>query len=381
MSKPLYQCLVFGTPSAAQLRALEGSLAAAIADFGIKLGDDIVLTQGFGADFSELVSTAAIFFGAPGAELPEYANLARLSIPILPLVSSLGVARAELPTCLQSINAMALDAADPQLVKPTMVALQCLGLLPAQRRVFLSYRRDDSRDVAVQLFEALSARQFDVFLDTHSIATGADFQSMLWHRLCDSDVLVMLDTPGYFESRWTGAEWNRAIAKSISILQVVWPGHAQSRYSKLATPLLLQPDGLDGARLSEASVNRLALELETLRSKSIAIRHASIAGNLQTAVEDLGGSIEGIGQRRSIAFKLPSGATLVAYPNVGVPTAVTLHEATHDADNRPAVVVYDHVGLSDQWMTHIAWLRSNFTAVKWLKSREACWELGDLQGL
>jgi len=41
--------------------------------------------------------------------------------------------------------------------------------LPAQRRVFVSYRRNESRDAAVQLFEELSARQFDVFLDTHSV--------------------------------------------------------------------------------------------------------------------------------------------------------------------------------------------------------------------
>jgi hypothetical protein len=363
------------------MRALESTLKTAVADFGIKIDDGIVLTQGFGNGFSEFVATVAIYFGAAGAELPEHSKLVRLSIPIVPLVSSVKVVSAELPICLRSINAMALDPADPELVKPTMVALQCLGLLPVQRRVFLSYRRDESRDVAVQLFEALSSKQFDVFLDTHSVAAGVDFQSMLWHRLCDSDVLVMLDTPGYFESRWTDAEWGRAIAKHISILQVVWPGHVQSRHSKLATPLLLQPDGLDGTLLTEASVERLALELETLRSKSIAIRHASIAGSLQNAVEDLGGSIEGIGQRRSIVLKLPSGAALVAYPSVGVPTAVTLHEAVHDADTRPAIVVYDHVGLSDQWVTHIDWLRSNFTAVKWLKSREACWGLADMHGL
>src|SRR5262249_25131364 len=57
---------------------------------------------------------------------------------------------------------------------------------------------------------SMSARHFDVFLDTHSVSVAADFQAALWHRLCDSDVLVMLDTPDYFASRWTTAEWGRA---------------------------------------------------------------------------------------------------------------------------------------------------------------------------
>ena len=84
-------------------------------------------------------------------------------------MSSLNNVSAELPECLRPINAMALAPGDSSLAKPVGAALQCLGLLPAQRRVFVSYRRNESRDAAVQLFEELSARQFDVFLDTHSV--------------------------------------------------------------------------------------------------------------------------------------------------------------------------------------------------------------------
>lgn len=141
---------------------------------------------------------------------------------------------------------MAQSPDDLNMVKPAGVALQCLGLLPEQRRVFISYKRDDSRDVAVQLFEELSARQFDVFLDTHSVGVAVDFQAMLWHRLCDSDVVVMLDTPGFFDSRWSRAEWGRATDKHISILQVLWPGHKPSRFSALATSMPLAYGDLVG---------------------------------------------------------------------------------------------------------------------------------------
>jgi hypothetical protein len=37
---------------------------------------------------------------------------------------------------------------------------------------------------------------------------------------------VMLDTPTYFESKWTRQELGRARAKEIHVLRVVWPDHS-----------------------------------------------------------------------------------------------------------------------------------------------------------
>lgn len=381
MPTPLYQCLIFGKPTPEQVAAFSGTITEVMDDFSLKPGEHFSITKGFGDEFVETAPAVAVFFGGAGAELPEHANLLRLSIPVVPLVSNVANVSAELPESLRPINALALPPDDAKLVKPASVALQCLGLLPVQRRVFVSYRRNESRDAAVQLFEELSARQFDVFLDTHSVGAASDFQAMLWHRLCDSDVVVMLDTPGFFESRWTRAEWGRATDKHISILQVLWPGHKASRYSALATPMSLVDGDLVDGQLTQAIVESIALNVEVLRSKSVALRHANIAGHIRTAIERLGGSVEAVGQRRSLVLKLPSGVPLVAHPAVGIPTAVTLHEAVRDGDPRRAIVVYDHVGLSEQWMTHLGWLGTNFNAVKWIKSRQAGWELAELEEL
>lgn len=356
MPAPLYQCLIFGKPTPEQVTALSATITKTMGDFGLKLGEDFSITEGFGDGFAETAPAVAVFFGGAGAELPEHANLLRLSIPVVPLVSSVANVSAELPECLRPLNALALTPDDTHLVKPAGVALQCLGLLPVQRRVFVSYRRNESRDAAVQLFEELSARQFDVFLDTHSVGAATDFQTMLWHRLCDSDVVVMLDTPGFFESRWTRTEWGRATDKNISILQVLWPGHKASRFSALATPMTLVDTDIVGGQLTQAIVEAIALQVEVLRSKSVALRHANITGHLRSSIEKMGGSVEGVGQRRSLVLKMPSGEPLVAHPSVGVPTAVTLHDAVRDGDPRRAILVYDHVGLSEQWMSHLDWL-------------------------
>lgn len=381
MPAPLYQCLIFGKPTPEQVTALSATIVNAMEDFGLKLGEHFTITEGYGNHFVETAPAVAMFFGAASSTLPEHPNLLRLSIPVVPLVSHLDNVSTELPECLRPINALVLTAGDANLAKPASAALQCLGLLPAQRRVFVSYRRTDSRDAALQLFEELSARQFDVFLDTHSVGVATDFQAMLWHRLCDSDVVVMLDTPGFFESRWTRAEWGRATDKNISMLQVLWPGHKPSRYSTLATPMQLDEGDLVDKRFTRPVVETIALQVEVLRSKSVAVRHANIAGHLRSSIERLGGTVEGVGQRRTILLNMPSGKPLVAHPSVGVPTAVTLHEAVRDGDSRPAVVVYDHVGLSQDWMTHLEWLGTNFKPVKWIRSRQAGWDLSELEDI
>ncbi|GLS05406.1 hypothetical protein GCM10007860_25580 [Chitiniphilus shinanonensis] len=375
----LYQCLLLGSPTDLQTSVFSATLDECLGLFGLLHGRDYTIDRGITADFSDTTATVAVFFGSEGAEYPEAARLAKLGVPIVPIISAAARVSAELPSELRSINAMFHDPADAGLRRVVTAALQCLGLLPPQRRVFVSYRREESADVALQLYEALSARHFDVFLDTHSVSVAADFQAALWHRLCDSDVLVMLDTPGYFVSRWTTAEWGRAIAKHISMLQLVWPDHTPVRESHLATSKKLTKTDFNGTRLTPAAVADIALELERVRSVSVALRHSNMVGTLRTAIQDLGGSVEGVGQKRSVILKLPSGNQLVAYPVVGVPTSVDVHDCIDLSDSRAAAVVYDHLGISEEWRRHLDWLASRVGAVKWLRSREADWQLADIE--
>lgn len=375
----LYQCLLLGAPTGQQKESFSRTFSECLSHFGLKLGHDYTLDEGIQSHFSEVTATVAVFFGADGVENPDAAALSRLGVPVVPLVSAATRVELELPQSLRSINALILDPADTNLRQAVSAALQCLGLLPTQRRVFVSYRRDESADVALQLYEALSARQFDVFLDTHSVAVAAEFQATLWHRLCDSDVLIMLDTPKYFESRWTSAEWGRAVAKHISMLQLIWPGHTPSRHSRLATSRQLNVDDFSGLRLHGAAVNSIALELEYVRSRSVALRHSNMVGTLRTAIEDLGGVVEGVGLKRSVLLKFPSGSPLIVYPVVGVPTSMDVHECIDLSDTRAVAVVYDHVGISDDWVRHMNWLAQKVGAVRWIKSREADWQLADME--
>lgn len=299
----LYQLAVLGSPTDAQISEVEEVVGTAVGMFNLRLGHEVgweVRPEAFNPDQQR--SSAAVFFGGENPPLANVAKLLERGIPLLPIASDVNRVSEEIPELLRPLNCLAYTANGPQRVATAL--LECAGLLPRQRRVFVSYRRGEARDAALQLFDALSARLFDVFLDTHGIPPAEDFQTMLWHRLCDSDVLVMLDTPGYFESRWTSAEFGRALAKGISVLRVGWPDCTPSARTATASRAELLPEEVDAAtgRLADSAVERICLQLEEVRSQSHAVRSVNLVSNLRNAIQTIGGQLVGVDRtRRSIS--------------------------------------------------------------------------------
>jgi hypothetical protein len=371
----LYDLAVMGAPSGAQVAEVERYVAEIIQPFRLRLGHEVAWHIG-DADFtpSQTTPAAVVFFGANGvSDLGLDALLAR-GIPVLPVIPAGGSVSADIPLKLRPLNC--LNAETDGIHRIATGLLECVGLLPRQRRVFVSYRRDLGREAALQLFDELSSRLFDVFLDTHGIAPAEDFQAVLWHRLCDSDVLVMLDTPGYFESRWTSAEFGRALAKGISVLRVGWPAVNASPRTLTASHLDLAPADIEAnGRLTAGAIERIGFHLEFVRARSHAVRSLNLFSNLEQAVVRIGGKVAGVGIHQAIYLTLPDGKELVVFPAVGVPTSVNLNEASEYANGRPVAVVYDHVGLHPRWLDHLTWLGKNIAVARWLKSHEAAWAL------
>lgn len=374
----LYQLAVLGKPSPAQISELENIVAHAVSMFNLRLGYEVewnICPESF--EPQQQRSAAAVFFGGENAPPANIAKLLARGIPLLPVTSDIGRVNLEIPAMLQPLNCLEYTAGGAQRVAAAL--LECVGLLPRQRRVFVSYRRGEAREAALQLFDTLSARLFDVFLDTHGIPPAEDFQTMLWHRLCDSDVLLMLDTPGYFESRWTSAEFGRALAKGISVLRVGWPDATPSTRTATASRAELLPDEVDLAtgRLSEEAVERICLQLEDVRSQSHAVRSVNLVSNIRNAIETIGGQVIGVGANKAVHIRLPDGRNVVVYPTVGVPTSTTLHDASSNSPDQSVAVLYDHVGLHPRWLGHLDWLGQHIHSARWVKASEAGWQFAD----
>lgn len=359
-----------------------------VADFDLDVGRDVMVRVGDKFDERDLrAATAAAYFGGTVQADQELTRRAfASSLPVIPTIPAAGNFDALVPAFLQGANGLRRRADDPEMRELALALLECVGLLRRQRRAFVSYRRVESRNAAVQLHDLLSGRGFDVFLDTHDIRPGEPFQDVLWHRLCDSDVMVMLDTPTYFESKWTRQELGRARAKEIHVLRVVWPDHTPTEHTDFAETIYLDQaelSGGDGPIIDEVA-DQIILAVESLRSRSIASRYMSITGKLRAEVERIGGALDGVGAHRAISLRLPDDSKIWAYPIVGIPTADLLNdvaEKARQADQREMpVLVYDHIGIRDQWVAHLKWLDENISTVRAIRVAEAAWTLAAWEG-
>jgi hypothetical protein len=370
----LYQLVVLGSPSTDQVTELEHTVAEMVQAFGLKLGYDVGwVVNPNDLHLQQKVSTSAIFFGAENASEKHLQTLLDKNISIIPIVSSKTRVQNEIPAILKPLNCLSYQDGHQRIAT---ALLECVGLLPRQRRVFVSYRRNEASQAASQLFDQLSARLFDVFLDTHGIAPAEDFQTVLWHRLCDSDVLIMLDTPGYFESRWTSAEFGRALAKGISVLRVAWPGVAASKRTTITNSINLLEEDIDTATgyLKDKTIIQICSKVEALRSQSHAVRSLNLVSLLRREVERIGASVAGVGMNKSVYIQLADGRDIVVHPTVGVPTSTTLHEAIKNSPECSTAVVFDHVGLHPNWIEHLEWLGSRIQAPRWVKAHEVAWQ-------
>lgn len=378
----LYEILVLGSPTDGQLAELHARVADVASAFLLNVPNEIAVLNGAATlTRNPKAATVALYFGGdPNIDVDKVDALEAAKVPVVPVVPDGASISKMVPTAIQPVNACIVPTDDTRLESLAAVAFEIVGLLHRQRRIFVSYRRNDAREAAIQLHDELSSRGFDVFLDTHDIRPGADFQEMLWHRLADCDVMIMLDTKDYFGSKWTKQELGRSLALGVQILRLVWPEHSGSRHLSLSDTIALADTDFDTEkRLSAARIAEVAKRAEALRSRSIATRQLEIVGKLRIEVERIGGTFEGIGAHRAIALSLPNGKMVAAYPVVGVPSAELLNDihlkAANAGHGRFPCLVYDHTGIRPAWLNHLAWLDENIARVRTLKVFEAGWEL------
>jgi hypothetical protein len=373
----LYEVAVLGDPTLEQIQELERGLRDAAAAYQLDYDVDLVL-QITPVRFAppQRTTAVAVYFGGTGGGAKTVRGvLDPTSVTVIPVASTENSVTAEIPAELRFLNCHLTDRGGADRLLSTV--LECLGLLRRQRRVFLSYRRCEARDAALQLFDVLSARGYEVFLDTHGVARAIDFQEALWHKLCDVDVMVMLETPTYFTSRWTREEFGRALSKNIGVLRVQWPDTTPSKDTQTCSRVEIVPQELDkstGALAAEA-LDRIADQLERFRSLSFAVRRISAMTQLAAAIESIQGRVLGIGPHFTMRVKLPSGDDLDVSPVIGVPDSSALHDAMRRANGQPSAVLYDHVGVLPSWNEHLEWLAKNIPKAYWIRSSQAAWDL------
>lgn len=369
---PAYRLVIKGETSRFD-DVLRRALSDAFNPFGLTLGDEVALEL----DPKEPATIPGeakviLFFGSPATKAAPNPVFAPTDL-LIPVVSDLSDCSSELPVDVSVFNALPYAGASEEAEALASAVLETLGLMPTKRRIFLSYRRAEAREVALQLHDALRERQFNVFLDTHEIRYGGRFQDALWHQLSDCDVLLMLDTTGYFGSRWTEEEFGRAGNMRLGILRVGFPNVAPAPVTTLTkTVSLAAADlGLDG-RLSDDAVDRIGDALERFRARSVAARLDNMLGTLRLAVEKRGGMVGNPGPLKRVSVSLPrlgagGRADLVVYPAVGVPTSDVVERIAKHAD-ADCALLYDGQSLLLSWIEHLEWFGGGIERFRWIRA-------------
>lgn len=300
---------------------------------------------------------------------------------ILPIVNDFNHFSENIPEILRNINGFELST-ENEIESLVSCILEGLGLLRLSRRLFISYKRSESSRIAIQLFEQFEKKGFDVFLDTHSIRPGEPFQEELWHRMADTDIVVLLNTPGFLSSHWTKEELAQASTMSIGILQLIWPNNNLTNGSELTIPLYLNEKSFGNSIYSESqsyltndSIEQIVSAAESLRARSLASRQDNIVTEFITSAHKVGTTVD-LQPEKFITLNSAKQKELIIIPTVGVPQAFTYNQSqelvarirSHNVQG--IFLLYDHRNIREKWLNHITWL-DNYLPIKTIKIVDA----------
>ena len=401
-----YQLVIFAAEGDAKLgdyvSRLDRALDISFGQLGVNVKKFLVRVMS-GTSASHLdrgMPTVAVFFGsipAPRLSPPDVTRLDQLLADgslIIPVVADTTKFSTLVPPQITSLNGVSFTDCGAEFERLASRILEGFGLLREKRRLFISYRRVETSGVAAQLYEALDAAGFDVFLDTHGVLRpGEPFQDVLWHRLADTDVALLLDSPGFLASRWTEEELARVNTSNIQILQLLWPGQTEGATAAFSTFYPLEPEEFvrrdslgPAARLHEANIDRIVDAVEGLRARAIGARLAFLVREFVIEARRTGLSVHTT-LERALVVSGRAGKRVFVLPAIGVPDAeryenlVQLQErelASGRTYVLPPILLYDQTGIRARWLRHLSWLNGNLACARSLSLVDAKSWLSDL---
>ncbi len=285
----------------------------------------------------------------------------------------------DIPEILKKYNVLEWDNNINKIVN---LILEGFELLRKSRKIFISYKRSESSNVAIQLYELLEQNNFDVFLDTHSVDKGEDFQEELWHRMTDCDVILMLNTDGFLKSEWCNKELEKAHIKRIGIVHLIWPGCQFEDFAYLAESIQLKSNDFEKPFYSSDLNNRLRKDvlpkivnmIEGTRARNLASRQDSLITNFTQAASNNSISVQ-LQYQRYISQELSSGKKIVYIPTVGIPQSINCHSSEKllnrigKREIKSIRLIFDDMSIRDYWLDHLDWL-NDYLEIKTIKKME-----------
>ena len=375
--KHYYQLIFMGAIDHRLLPKIKEVFFEKIDELGIDKSFFKIINRDSFDEYTDANPAFCIYFGNKSDTTfldEEYVEkLVKNATLLLPLIfENLSEFNSLVPNSIRKYNGLSLVGLSESALIEKVVSnmLEAFNLLKSKRRVFISYKRDDSSGVAIQLYEYLEQHNFDVFLDTHSIRKSEPFQDELWQRMIDSDVVVLLSTENYLESEWTQQELTKANLASIGLVQLVWPEYTVIQGAQLSEVLKLEAsDFIDSvfrdknAKLREDSLIRIVQFTEALRARTLASRQDKLISTFMQYAQK-SNVIATLSSHKFIELE-KDGEKSIVVPAIGMPKALnceesqTLVKAIYQHDLDKIFILYDEINIRDIWLRHLNWLNEH----------------------
>ncbi len=374
MKNYCYQLIILGKDFDIK-EAIISSLKNKVEEIGIGFSHFKIINDKNFDEYTDASPSFCIYLGRHNAN-KQFADVELLekvvvdAALVLPIVQgSLNDFSQCVPEIISTYNGLAVSGQDKD-VKVEKIAnniLEAFSLLRKNRRVFISYKRDESTSVAIQLYEALERSGFDVFLDTHNIRPSEPFQDELWHRMADSDVVVLLNTSNFLGSMWTTQELATANKLLLGMVVVSWPEHSIKNHkdAEISFPIQLKANDFnnENERLNNDIVDQIIKNVESIRARTLAARRDNLISNFMKIAKSRGYDPQ-LDSYKIISMT-KNNKEIVLVPAVGIPNSLNYEsssifiEEIRNKKYEHVYILFDETCIRDYWLKHLKWLDSS----------------------
>ena len=260
-----YQLKFLGTPY------FENEIISKISDKGIDVVSQVdklkpILYLYFGQSSCDATNTS-------GLDLKELAR----ELCVLPVVKDLTRFNELIPSDIRNLNGFKLkEETDVDALSNHI--LSYFGLININRKVFISYKRQDTEHLAMQLFDELVHRGFSPFLDSYSIEPGVDFQEYLKHELSDSEIMILLNSENFECSQYTMEEITVALQQGVGIVLVNFP-NSKKRIKDLAQisePIEMTDNPNKSKEYNDVEITSILDVVESYRARAFSKKRSTL---------------------------------------------------------------------------------------------------------
>ena len=294
----------------------------------------------------------------------ELKNAIDNGLLVLPVVEDLDSFSDQIPDEASKLNAFEWSGDNPAR-RLARTVLEQLNIEDCNRRVFISHRRSDGLAAAEQLHNALTRQRFKPFIDRFSIGPGEDVQGKIADVLEDFAFLLLLETPDAHKSKWVYDEVEYALAHTMGVLIVRWPGNPEpvpgsaglSRFELKDEDAVKDTHGYD--ILTSEVLDKINSAVEAAHARAIVRRRRNLLQGFQDSARERGATCIPL-KDWALDVTDATGAQSIVRVSPRLPTCGDLQQLDETrkeiAPSAAAQLIYAARHLNESKRKHLQWV-------------------------